>query len=152
MLRSTGDHRVDQWSVGLEARAMKQYDCRPNSNASSDCQTSRANLTVQPFPETGLLYDNSNLQLDCLTERIGEVRDKTYSYVVRTVKVKKLESATVGFEQHGSAPNFQGDLLTLCTCKHQMRSRLSADQWQENVWLAGFTSRTIHKGKQQDGT
>ena len=126
---------------------MQQYDCRPNSNASPDCQTSRANLTVQPFPETGLLYDNSNLQLDCLTERIGEVRDKTYSYVVRTVKVKKLESATVGFEQHGSAPNFQGDLLTLCTCKHQMRSRLSAEQWEDDVWIAGFTSRTIHRNK-----
>ena len=112
--------------------------------ASSGCHTTRARQTVQPFPETGLLANNSNLPLAILADRIRKVRGRAFSYVVSTVKLKR---DTLGFEQHGSAPNFQGDVLTLCTCKHQMRSRLSADQWQDDVWIAGFTSRTIHAGK-----
>lgn len=28
-----------------------------------------------------------------------------------------------------------------------MRASQSADEWQDNVWIAGFTSRTIYKGE-----
>jgi hypothetical protein len=83
------------------------------------------------------------LPLPLLTARIGQRKDRAYSYVVRTVKWND-ESAI--FEQHGSAPNFQGDVLTLCTCKHQMRASQPVEDWPE-VWLAGFTSRTILDGK-----
>ncbi|WP_419188459.1 hypothetical protein [Stieleria bergensis] len=68
---------------------------------------------------------------------------KAYSYVLSTVKP---DHDKLRFEQHGSAPNFQGGLLTLCTCKHQMRANRSADDWQ-GIWIAGFTSRTIYDGK-----
>jgi hypothetical protein len=57
-----------------------------------------------------------------------------------------LDRETTTFEQHGSAPNFQGDVLTLCTCKHQMRASQAAEDWA-GVWLAGVTSRTIHDGR-----
>lgn len=111
--------------------------------ASSDYHAPQAILTVQPFPEAGKLADNSNLPLGILAGRTHKVRDEAFSYVVRTVNLKPH---TLGFEQHGSAPNFQGDVLTLCTCKHQMRSRRSVDDWM-GVWIAGFTSRTIHDGR-----
>ena len=124
-----------------KGREMKRQDRSSNTRASSGCHTVRAIQTVQPFPETGLLAHNSNLRLVNLANRIRTVRGRAYSYVVRTVK---LNQNTLSFEQHGSAPNFQGDVLTLCTCKHQMRSRLSAEEWQDDVWIAGFTSRTIH--------
>ena len=123
---------------------MKQHDRSLKTRASSGCHGKQAIQTVQPFPETGLLANNSNQPLAILADRIRKVRGRAYSYIVSTVNLKPN---TLGFEQHGSAPNFQGDVLTLCTCKHQMRSRLSADQWQDDVWLTGFTSRTIYAGK-----
>jgi hypothetical protein len=123
---------------------MKQHDRSSKTRASSGCHNTKAIQTVQPFPETGLLADNSNLPIAILADRICKVRGSAYSYVVRTVNLKPNK---LGFEQHGSAPNFQGDVLTLCTCKHQMRSRLPADQWEDDVWIAGFTSRTINAGK-----
>lgn len=99
--------------------------------------------SVQRFPTSGVLAKNSNLPLGVVKARILGTQDNAFSYVVRTVKLKPH---TLGFEQHGSAPNFQGNVLTLCTCKHQMRSRRSADDWV-GVWIAGFTSRTIHDGR-----
>lgn len=122
---------------------MKKNERCSNPTHSSDCHVPRTIQKVQPFPESGLLADNSNLPLGILADKILKVRERTYSYVVRTVKSK---SNSLGFEQHGSAPNFQGDVLTLCTCKHQMRSRQSVDDWM-GVWIAGFTSRTIYDGK-----
>ena len=39
--------------------------------------------------------------------------------------------------QKGSGPNFQGGLITLCSCKHYMRTYKAM---QPKVWIAGFTS------------
>jgi hypothetical protein len=99
--------------------------------------------TVQPFPNDGLLAKKLNLPLARLRARLGKAQERAYSYVVCTVK---LSHSRLRFEQHGCAPNFQGDVLTLCTCKHQMRASQSADEWRK-VWVAGFTSRTIYEGK-----
>jgi hypothetical protein len=97
----------------------------------------------QPFPKNGVLYKNLNLAKSELAKRIGRAQGAAYSYIVRTVE---LERATVCFEQHGSAPNFQGGFLTLCTCKHQMRSSLDIEQWK-GKWIAGFTIRCRHQGR-----
>jgi hypothetical protein len=91
-----------------------------------------------------------NLQLSELEDRIKNRNDlpeaKAFSYVVKSVNVKWNQDDHF-FEQHGSAPNYQGDILTICTCKFQMRSRLSVEEWVDNVWTAGFTSRTILEDK-----
>ena len=115
--------------------------CKPET--SPGCRTSQSVQNLQPFPEVGQLADNSNLPLPLLARRIKGVQGRACSYVVRSVK---LDRSTLCFEQHGSAPNFQGGVLTLCTCKQQMRSSQSADE-RSNVWIAGFTSRTIHEGR-----
>jgi hypothetical protein len=65
-------------------------------------------------------------------------------YVVRTVK---LNGGT--FKQTGSAPNFDGGIGTLCTCKHQMRSRYSVAEWTSGVWVLGFTSKGLCEPGQQ---
>ncbi|QDV56263.1 hypothetical protein [Rosistilla oblonga] len=109
----------------------------------SDCHTIRDTQTVQPFPASGSLADNLGVPLPVLKQEIGKDNGRAYSYVLSTVK---CDHQSTTFEQHGSAPNFQGGMLTLCTCKHQMRATQSADQWN-GVWIAGFTSRTIHDGK-----
>ena len=44
----------------------------------------------------------------------------------------------VCFVQKGSAPNFQGDLITLTTCKHYMRTYRFPVDWKD-VWITGFT-------------
>lgn len=46
------------------------------------------------------------------------------------------------FVQCGSAPNFQGGWVTLCTCKHYMRSWRSRVSWKD-IWIAGFTGINI---------
>jgi hypothetical protein len=63
-----------------------------------------------------------------------------YNYVVTTIEILP------GFhlQQTGSAPNFDGGRITLCTCKHKDRamfypSGTRAKPW-DNVWVAGVTS------------
>jgi len=111
--------------------------------ANAGCHTIQDIETVQPFPSGGHLGKNFGLPLPLLASQIGQVEDRAYSYVVRSVK---LDHEATTFEQRGSAPNFQGDVLTLCTCKHQMRASQAVEDWR-GVWLAGVTSRTIHEGK-----
>ena len=95
----------------------------------------------QPFPKSGGLFKNSDLRLEQLKQKLeikNQSRSKAevYAYILSTVSSGKHESR---FLQKGSAPNFQGDHITLCTCKHYMRSSRSVECWR-NVWIAGFTS------------
>jgi len=130
---------------------------------------------MQPFPVAGnQLHANLNLGLTALRRRVGAVTSPSYSYTMTTVYsgltvkpvpvlasvqinrqtcsnrsrrvVANPEVPQVVFEQWGSAPNFQGDLMTLCTCKHQMRACMEVDDWHD-TWVAGFTSRNIHEGR-----
>ena len=123
---------------------MKHTRCENSSEVQEpDCRTSKTIQTTQPFPSKGRLADNLGLPLPLLRRTVGNCKAGSYSYVVRSVQ---CDHETAAFEQHGSAPNFQGGVLTLCTCKHQMRATQSPDDWTD-IWLAGFTSRTIYDGK-----
>ena len=94
--------------------------------------------TYQRIPRKGKLAKNLNLSFDTLLERIVPFGDDTvYFYVVDTVKHHRNR-----LYQTGSAPNFQGDLITLCSCKHFMRTARDAESWQ-GVWIAGYTSRSF---------
>lgn len=64
-----------------------------------------------------------------------------YVYIVTTIKT----TPDYLLRQEGSAPNFDGGRITLCTCKHKDRAtfHLSGDPhdpWK-NVWVAGLTSK-----------
>jgi hypothetical protein len=109
-------------------------------HALRECGDSASAETVQPFPK-GKSAFRINRTLSELSTRLAIYQDKAYSYVVTSVQFKNEV-----FEQHGSAPNFQGGVLTLCTCKHQMRTRLDVGDWHGN-WVAGFSSRCLHDGK-----
>lgn len=66
------------------------------------------------------------------------------AYIVTTIRTGK--APTFRLHQQGSAPNFDGGRITLCTCKHRERATmcLSGDPskpW-DNVWIAGFTSKS----------
>lgn len=59
-----------------------------------------------------------------------------YSYVVPSIAI---EAGLL--VQTGCGPNFEGSVVTLCTCKHQMRCGRDAKAWL-GTWIAGFTSST----------
>jgi hypothetical protein len=85
----------------------------------------------QPFPTTGMHLDLGNASLAQMIE--GE-SDAVYAYVMSTVVLERNQ-----LRQLGTGPNLQGGYITLCTCKHRMRTSLSCEDWP-NKWIAGFTS------------
>ena len=91
----------------------------------------------QAMPKAGKLARNVNLNPESLVERLAQYKETTvYSYVVDTVEYDDGR-----LYQTGSGPNFQGDLITLCSCKHLMRTFLKPEAWK-GIWVAGFTGST----------
>ena len=94
--------------------------------------------TCQAMPHQGRLAKNTNLRRKALTRKIAKFREDTvYSYIVTTVERRKGR-----LRQEGSAPNFQGGLITLCSCKHWMRTFRNIESWKR-VWIAGYTSKSL---------
>jgi len=87
----------------------------------------------QPFHQSGRLYGNINFSLRTLRNHVSG-RDNVYCYIIATVMYRNGQ-----FVQKGCGPNFQADIVTLCTCKHRMRTSTDADDWR-GKWIAGFTS------------
>ena len=98
------------------------------------CATSNgAETDFQPFPRTGRLKKALDLNLPTLRKRLTRETGDVHPYVVATIHYENGR-----FSQTGSGPNFQGGLITLCTCKHRMRSWHTSDEWPGR-WIAGFT-------------
>jgi hypothetical protein len=101
----------------------------------------------QRFPETGPLAQHLNQTFAALRRGLNtELQNRpVYSYIVTSVK-----AVGGNFEQTGCAPNFQGDTITLCTCKHKDRASPppsscrgpSADDPWKGIWVAGMCSST----------
>jgi hypothetical protein len=87
----------------------------------------------QPFPQTTELGQKMNMPLSRLYD-CAAGQALVYSYVIASMRKRNGE-----FVQTGCGPNFQGGLITLCTCKHRMRTFMDPDQWH-GLWIAGFTS------------
>ena len=85
---------------------------------------------------------NTNLSLAHLTNLIPSESEWVYFYVVTTIK-----NHGGRFVQTGSAPNFEGGYITLCTCKHQMRTFFSPEEWL-GKWVAGFSTTKASGGAQ----
>ena len=107
---------------------------------SNSCESKSLNLHADETFRT-------DIGLTELRQRIGstEFDSDVYYYVVRTVTLRQGQ-----FSQDGSAPNFDGGRLTLCTCKHWMRTLRPLDQWG-GVWVAGFAGIGIHESRSKDG-
>lgn len=90
----------------------------------------------QDFPNNGRLAKNSNLSLSDLKKQVAKKPlEMVYCYVVKTIKTNNSV-----LEQKGCGPNWQGGLITLCTCKHLMRTYFDPADWKDK-WIAGFTSK-----------
>jgi hypothetical protein len=92
----------------------------------------------QAFPTSGRLYENLDLEKAELITRLSKAQPEVriYSYVMTSVK---QDGDTSPLRQKGNGPNFQGGCITLCACKHKMRTYLAAEDWKDK-WIAGFTS------------
>lgn len=88
----------------------------------------------QEYPKKGKLKDNMNPTLNKLLAKLRNEQGTVYAYVLTTIKSENGQ-----FFQWGCAPNFQGGLITLCTCKHFMRTWRDTFDWK-GVWIAGLTS------------
>jgi len=87
----------------------------------------------QEWPPKGSLNSNMNKSLSSLEKILMNEYGLVYAYILTTVNENDGH-----FIQLGSAPNFQGGLITLNTCKHDMRSWRFPEKWKD-VWIAGFT-------------
>lgn len=91
------------------------------------------NDIYQAFPTKGKLHKNINLKANELKLKIKQdYGNKLFIYPLSTIKF--VEDS---FLQEGSAPNFQGDLITLCTCMHRMRTKITSDEGWKSVWICG---------------
>ncbi|MCX4170810.1 MULTISPECIES: hypothetical protein [Paraburkholderia] len=112
-------------------------------HGASKCETPATPQSGSPIA-TKLV---NNLGIDELRIRLAALGPPenhiVYAYVVRTVRLRNGL-----LEQTGSGGNFDGDVVTLCTCKHGMRATLSSGEWRRK-WIAGFTSYTAEFGHQQ---
>ncbi|MEO7297577.1 MAG: hypothetical protein ABI042_03260 [Verrucomicrobiota bacterium] len=112
--------------------------CTPNRKNGGP----RNSTEYQPMPSTGRLKKNTDWSLNKLRDNIdNELQDHPpYLYVVKSL-VKNKDGT---FGQKGCAPNFQGGLITLCTCKHKDRAYppkrgLKLTTWKK-MWVAGICS------------
>lgn len=111
----------------------------------NNCSCSRINNNTlyQEWPTKGTLKENMNLSLRELKENINTINtDETEIFMYKIVTVKMEDGL---FIHSGSGPNFQGK-ITICTCKHLMRTWRNQEQWK-NRWVAGFTSINVTKEK-----
>src|SRR5438876_941385 len=81
----------------------------------------------QPFPETGSGPIRMNASLAVLRFNTpGAGKSPVYCYVVDSI-----EDADRRYLQTGCSPNWQGGLITLCSCKHGMRTyRPDTKSWE----------------------
>jgi len=94
----------------------------------------------QAYPSSGSLARNINMPLPDLRRILSGVNGEVYCYVVDTV-----EYDGEWFQQTGSGPNFEGGIITLCTCKHWMRSYRPPEAWKD-IWIAGITGKKTSAG------
>ena len=81
------------------------------------------------------LTRNRNLTLPKLTRSCRSADGDVYSYVMASVTLIRDR-----FKQRGNAPNWQGGIVTWCTCKHKMRTFMDTRGWP-GTWVAGFTGK-----------
>ena len=76
----------------------------------------------QRFPTAGILFRNMGASKQTLSRRLKPYASElVYAYVINTLSLDPRGQLV----QEGSGPNIEGGFITLCTCKHLMRTFLS---------------------------
>ena len=86
----------------------------------------------QPLSQKMKLGRNMDMSLSTL-HTLAAGQAIVYCYVIASMRIREGK-----FVQTGCGPNFEGGLITLCTCKHRMRTAIDIEDWPD-AWIAGFT-------------
>ncbi len=105
----------------------------------------------QPWPDKGKLACHQNMDLEKLKILLKNEREPVHTYIVRTVK-RSANGSDIEFKQTGCGPNFQGDRITLCTCKYNLHSfnpkkTENPDLKFKGHWYAGFTGVKVDSSR-----
>ncbi|MFH1675500.1 MAG: hypothetical protein ABIC40_00645 [bacterium] len=118
----------------------KRKDCRIHEKERSIRKRCITINSPDYTPVRAPLDKNTNLSLKQLLKLLHSEDSVVYFYVVTSVGYQNGRLV-----QKGSAPNFEGGLITLCTCKHKMRTCLTSNEWP-GFWIAGLSSNTLFSG------
>lgn len=133
-------HTSCESKIAIHNQLSQKCNFATSCGASTRCSKVSTEISCQPIPETGALADNLNSNRDALVTRVGAEKAIVYCYVISTIK-----NHNEYFCQTGSAPNFQGNLITLCTCKRYMRTFMKPEEWI-GKWIAGFSGVAAGNG------
>jgi len=110
-------------------------------NEKQDC-TYIKSQDFQPYPISGTLKENmdkTSQELKRLLKDFNESKDILYYYIVATLNFENGQII-----QRGSGPNLQGGMISLCSCKHWMRT-FSDICVSKDLWIAGLTGKNLIK-------
>lgn len=105
-------------------------------------------------PEEQELPQNMGPPLDELRRRLGGLgnnfcEEEVHYYIITSVHIIWRGVPPIPrFSQRGSGPNFFNGVITLCTCKHTLRTVRTCSNWKKGVWIAGFSSLKQDPAKQ----
>lgn len=115
-------------------------------SANDRCAPAAVDSTrYQEFPRAGRLAANLDSTLAELRDKLADKRGQVYCQVVTSAGL--LPNGLL--YQSGSGPNFQGGFVTLCSFRWRERSYLTPHAWEEDMWMAFFTSRSKQSGSDQ---
>lgn len=97
----------------------------------------------QLLPSTNPLKSRLNRSLDRLADSVNseDLSAPIYYYVMTSIR--KCGNT---LQHYGSGPNWQGGIITLCTCKHFMRALHRPEDWR-GLWVAGFSGIDVGDGR-----
>lgn len=90
----------------------------------------------QQLPNVGSLARRLNFSLGELRKSVNNTNSSAAIYCYVMSSVRKRDDV---LQHYGCGPNWQGGLITLCTCKHFMRNFLDVNEWP-GTWIAGFSN------------
>ena len=117
--------------------------CLDSFHSHRSCCKKNPEMDCQPFPTKGHLAENMNLKFADFKKKMCREKEDVYCYCY---VIASVENRNGKFVQTGSGPNFQGGMITLCTCKHFMRTFMEADNWK-GKWIAGFSGLPTGENK-----
>lgn len=89
-------------------------------------------MNYQKFPQSGIIFNNMDKEEINIKSEDDNI---IYCFPQHRITLEKD-----GFHQLRSGPNWQGNILTLTTCKQRLRTYKDAEDWI-GLWLAGFTPK-----------
>jgi hypothetical protein len=97
---------------------------------------SNKDTSFSNWPKSGPLRKNLDTNLSTLQKK-NLTNTRVDSYIVSSVK-----NNNGSFIQKGCGPNWDGGVLSQCTCRPDLRARKKIENWKD-TWISGLTSSKL---------